>query len=230
MYHLLTGRLPFQASEQLQPDLPDHQRRAAAAVGASARRSRRRSTRSCSARWRRTSSRRYERWDEFSLELAEVFRSEQIRRAQGAGVRRFRQVRDAARAAVLRASSPTPSCGRWRASRLAPRARRRGADPEGEPGDFFCILAAGRGQGHQARQAAQHAARRRVLRRDGLPLEAASTRAAPTSPWSADASIISVPTHKLAQASEACRHKFDRAFMAILVERLTMANLRLSGV
>jgi CRP-like cAMP-binding protein len=45
-----------------------------------------------------------------------------------------------------------------------------------------------------------------------------------------DADIISVPTQKLAAASDACRHKFDRAFMEILVERLSMANLRLSGV
>jgi CRP-like cAMP-binding protein len=45
-----------------------------------------------------------------------------------------------------------------------------------------------------------------------------------------DASIICVPTLKLNQASEACRHKFDHAFMQILVERLSMANLRLSGV
>jgi hypothetical protein len=46
----------------------------------------------------------------------------------------------------------------------------------------------------------------------------------------ADANIISVPTDKLAQASDGCRNKFDRAFMEILVERLSMANLRLSGV
>ena len=45
-----------------------------------------------------------------------------------------------------------------------------------------------------------------------------------------DADIISVPTGMLAQASDACRHKFDRIFMEILVERLSMANLRLSGV
>ena len=45
-----------------------------------------------------------------------------------------------------------------------------------------------------------------------------------------DAKIISVPTQKLAQASDACRHKFDRAFLEILTERLTMANMRLSGV
>jgi len=46
----------------------------------------------------------------------------------------------------------------------------------------------------------------------------------------ADSRIIWVPAQKLAQASDACRHKFDRAFMEILVERLTMANARLSGV
>jgi hypothetical protein len=45
-----------------------------------------------------------------------------------------------------------------------------------------------------------------------------------------DATIISMPTLKLAQASDSCQHKLDRAFMEILVERLSMANLRLSGV
>jgi hypothetical protein len=45
-----------------------------------------------------------------------------------------------------------------------------------------------------------------------------------------EANIISVPTQTLMQASEGCQHKFDRAFMEILVERLSMANLRLSGV
>ena len=46
----------------------------------------------------------------------------------------------------------------------------------------------------------------------------------------AEANVISVATAKLAQVSEGCRHKFDRAFMGILVERLSAANLRLSGV
>jgi len=45
-----------------------------------------------------------------------------------------------------------------------------------------------------------------------------------------DCKIVTVPNDKLEQASDACRHKFDRAFMAILVERLSMANIRLSGV
>jgi len=46
----------------------------------------------------------------------------------------------------------------------------------------------------------------------------------------AESNVISVPTVKLAQVSEGCRHKFDRAFMTILVARLSAANVRLSGV
>jgi len=45
-----------------------------------------------------------------------------------------------------------------------------------------------------------------------------------------EANIISVPSQGLSQATEGCRHKFDRAFMQILVERLSAANVRLSGV
>jgi hypothetical protein len=45
-----------------------------------------------------------------------------------------------------------------------------------------------------------------------------------------ESKIISVQSQKLTQAYDACRYKFDRAFMEILVERLTMANARLSGV
>ena len=42
--------------------------------------------------------------------------------------------------------------------------------------------------------------------------------------------IISVPTDKLEQASDSCRHSLDHAFMVILVERLSMAGIGLSGV
>ncbi len=45
-----------------------------------------------------------------------------------------------------------------------------------------------------------------------------------------DSQVISIRTDDLEQASDACRHRFDRAFMAILVERLTMANSRITAV
>jgi CRP-like cAMP-binding protein len=42
--------------------------------------------------------------------------------------------------------------------------------------------------------------------------------------------VITIRCDDLVHASDACQHRFDRAFMSILVERLTMANNRLSAV
>jgi hypothetical protein len=44
------------------------------------------------------------------------------------------------------------------------------------------------------------------------------------------ARIIKIRAEDLDRASEFCRHRFDRAFMAILVERLTLANTRLTAL
>ena len=45
-----------------------------------------------------------------------------------------------------------------------------------------------------------------------------------------EATVITVPTASLRRASDACRHSFDRAFLRILVERLSLANTRLTSV
>jgi len=44
-----------------------------------------------------------------------------------------------------------------------------------------------------------------------------------------DGTLISVSTETLAKASPAVRHAFDRAFLRILVERLDLANIRLTS-
>jgi CRP-like cAMP-binding protein len=99
---------------------------------------------------------------------------------------------------------------------------------EGEEGDFFCILAEGqvkvtkKGKLLNLLRAGEPFGEMAYLsHRDPAPRGADVTVVA-------NADIISVPTQNLAQASEACRNKFDRAFMQILLERLSMANLRLS--
>ena len=100
---------------------------------------------------------------------------------------------------------------------------------EGEPGDYFCILAQGevnvtkRGRLLNVLRAGEPFGEMAYLSRKEQARGADVTVAS-------DASIISVPTRRLDQASEGCRHNFDRAFMEILVERLALANLRLSGV
>jgi CRP-like cAMP-binding protein len=100
---------------------------------------------------------------------------------------------------------------------------------EGEVGDFFCILADGQVKVTKKGKLLN-------LLRAGEPFGEMAyltrkdhVRGADVSVMT-EAKIIAVPTQQLAQASDACRHKFDRAFMDILVERLSMANLRLSGV
>jgi CRP-like cAMP-binding protein len=100
---------------------------------------------------------------------------------------------------------------------------------EGESGPYFCILAEGqikvtkRGKLLNVLHAGECFGEMAYLQKAGQRRGADVT-------VMTDAKIISVPTDKLDQASDGCRHHFDRAFMEILVERLTMANIRLSGV
>ena len=100
---------------------------------------------------------------------------------------------------------------------------------EGEAGDNFCILAEGevkvtkRGKLlnvlHPGESFGEMAYLAKKDNRRGADVTV-----------TAESSVIFVPTAKLAQVSEGCRNQFDRAFMSILVERLSAANLRLSGV
>jgi len=227
MYHLLTGRLPFQASNNFsliyqitnveppppstfRPEIPESVDRIVARAMA------------------KSLDERYSEWEQFSLDLAEVFRSGQLgaREAEFADSDKFEMLRkiaffenftDAELWEVARVAS-------WRSAGKGELLMR-----EGEAGDFFCILADGevkvtkRGKLLNILRAGECFGEMAYLSK------VAQVRGADVAVMD-DAKIITVPTAKLATASDACRHKFDRAFMEILVERLTMANVRLSGV
>jgi eukaryotic-like serine/threonine-protein kinase len=98
---------------------------------------------------------------------------------------------------------------------------------EGEAGEFFCILAQGevkvtkKGKLLNVLKAGEPFGEMAYLSRDRI-------RGADVTVQQ-EANIVSVPTANLAQVSDGCRHKIAAAFMQILVERLTMANMRLSG-
>ena len=99
---------------------------------------------------------------------------------------------------------------------------------EGEEGDYFCLLAKGQVK---------------VTKRNKLLnildtgecfgemsyLSEEKRRGADISTMS-DSKIITIRNVALEKASDATRSHFDRAFLTILVERLTMANVRLSSV
>jgi CRP-like cAMP-binding protein len=100
---------------------------------------------------------------------------------------------------------------------------------QGDPGNYFCILASGE---------VKVTKRNRLLNilNAGECFGEMSYLSRQTNERSADvislspSRVITIRVDDLARASDACRHRFDRAFMSILVERLTMANNRLTAV
>jgi serine/threonine protein kinase len=227
MYQLLAGRLPFQATNNFsliyqiantEPQPPSAYRpQIPAALDEIVRRA-----------MAKDLARRYQNWEDFSLDLAEVFRNERLggRSQKFADSDKFETLRrlaffanfaDAELWEVARISN-------WRLAAAGELLMK-----EGEPGNFFCILAEGevrvsrKGKLLNILHAGECFGEMAYLSKDEHLRGADVT-------VMAESKIISVPMQKLAQASDACRHKFDRAFMEILVERLTMANARLSGV
>ena len=227
LYQLLAGRLPFQATNNfsliyqianVEPQPPSSYRpQIPAALDEIVKRA-----------MAKDLARRYAAWEDFSLDLAEVFRNEGLggRSQTFADSDKFESLRklpffanftDAELWEVARISN-------WRSAQAGELLMK-----EGEPGNFFCILAEGqvrvtrKGKLLNILHTGECFGEMAYLSKDEHLRGADVT-------VMAESKIISVPTQKLAQASDACRYKFDRAFMEILVERLSMANLRLSGV
>jgi len=99
---------------------------------------------------------------------------------------------------------------------------------EGEPGDFFCVLVEGE---------ARVTKNRKLLSVLGpgecfgemayLALDRRERGATVTA--SQDAHVMRVRIADLEQSSLTCRSHIDRAFIGILVERLNLANTRLTS-
>jgi len=227
LYQLLAGRLPFQASNNFsliyqiantEPQPPSSYRpQIPAALDRVVQRA-----------MAKDLARRYAGWEDFSLDLAEVFRNEELggRRDEFADADKFRLLRS------LAFFGDFTDAELWEVARISNWRSAAAGEvlmKEGEPGNFFCILAEGQVRvtrkgkllnilhaGECFGEMAYLSADEQLRGADVTVME--------------ESKIISVPTQRLAQASDACRHKFDRAFMHILVERLTLANARLSGV
>jgi eukaryotic-like serine/threonine-protein kinase len=227
MYHLLTGRLPFRADSDFsliyqitnveaeapgayRPEIPE-------AVAAIVRRA-----------MAKERGARYREWAELSRDLTEVVR----------GPRRAAPTQEFADSEKFETLRRLPFFHRfsdvelWEVARLSTWRRAAAGEllmKEGEPGDFFCILAEGQVKVTRKGKLLNLLRAGQCFGEMAYLSSREPVRGADVAVMS-EASIISVPTAQLAQASDACRHQFDRAFMEILVERLTMANLRLSGV
>ena len=172
--------------------------------------------------------RRYQSWDEFSIDLADVLSSEAVRLPTEEvadsekfntlrAMEFFREFSDAELWEVLRISS-------WQDAETGKAIMRAG-----DPGDFFCMLASGEVKVTKRQKllnilnAGECFGEMAYLSRQTNERSADVVTLAPSR-------VITIRCDDLANASDPCQHRFDRAFMSILVERLTMANNRLSAV
>ncbi len=227
MYHLLTGRLPFQASNNfsliyqitnVEPAPPSSYRpEVPRAVDAIVKRA-----------MAKDLEARYATWEQFSLELAEVFRNADLgpRAHEFADTDKFEILRS------LAFFENFTDAEIWEVARISAWKHAASGEEimtEGEAGTYFCLLAEGEVKVTKKGKLLNILGKGECFGEMAYLSKTAHVRGADVTVL-ADAKIITVPTQKLAEASDACRHKFDRAFLEILTERLSMANMRLSGV
>jgi serine/threonine protein kinase len=224
MFQLLTGRLPFQADNiaalsyqvlNSAPPLPSEFRRdipneidviVTRAID-------------------RDPAVRYQTWQRFSDDLAAVAGRAPLPKHGVLETEKFNALRnlpffhsfsDVELWEVLRFSD-------WRVAE-----RDRVIVREGDPGDFFCILVSGDAK-------VLRKGRLLSMLREGECFGEMAYLGGENKPRTADVvaaselHIVRISIAALERASEICRLNFDRAFLRVLVARLTVANSRLTG-
>lgn len=224
LYQLLAGQLPFHAGNSyglmyqiahgeptslgaVRPDLP-------AALGQVVHRM-----------MERERTRRYADWAELSGDLASLFDDVTMRSNEVGATEKFTLLRS------LPFFREFPDAQLWEALRFTSwqelEAGRR-VIVDGTEGDFFCILAAGEVK------VTKRGKLLNVLRAGDcfgemsyLQPELGNSRTADVT-TTEPALVVIVHTPDLRRASDACQHRFDQAFMRVLVDRLDLANRRLA--
>ncbi|MBS1215973.1 MAG: serine/threonine protein kinase [Proteobacteria bacterium] len=172
--------------------------------------------------------RRYQGWDEFSMDLANAFRAD-------LAVERREDVADTEKFNTLRAMpffTEFSDGELWEVLRISSWRDEPAGSPvihAGEPGDYFCILASGEVKVSKRQKVLNILAEGECFGEMAYLSRTGNERGADVSTLS-PSRIITIRCDDLNHASDACRHRFDRAFMSILVDRLTFANNRLSAV
>ena len=227
MYQLLTGILPFQASNNfsmmyqitnVEPPLPSsHREEIPLAMDRIVRKA-----------MQKDLDRRYATWGEFSFDLAEAFRSGHL-------AIRTREVADTEKFNTMRALSffaDFTDAELWEVTRISSWANLTEDTvimKDGEPGDFFCILASGEVKVTKRKKLLNVLTPGECFGEMAYLAHTGNERTADVSAMS-DSQVIKIGIEDLEKASDTCRHRFDRAFMGILVERLDLANSRATAV
>lgn len=226
-YELLTGRQPFDASNNL---ALAHQIRTAEPSPPSVLRP---EVPACldaivARMLRKTPAERHPSWEELAYELAAAFRHDHV------VALRDTEIGDAEKFSLLRPLyffQDFADVELWEVLRFSRWQDFRRGDVlmrDGDPGDSFSIIVTGQVKVTKQRKLLN------VLTSGDCIGEMAyltSDRAARSADVVAagDGIIITIGTEPLAKASQATRHSFDRAFLRILIDRLDLANIRLTS-
>ena len=226
MYQMLTGKLPYRGGNkfsiifqitQYDPPPPSSLRRE---VPASLDRIVRRAM-------QKNAAQRYQSGDELAEDLIEALRA-------GLGGDRREEFGDADKFVALRNMAffePFADPELWEVIAIAQWERVPAGAAlvrEGEPGDFFCLVIQGE----------MHVSKNKKLLSVLGPgecfgemayLSVSGHERGATVTAARDARIMRVKVGDLGKSSADCRSKFDRAFIGILVQRLNLANTRLTS-
>jgi eukaryotic-like serine/threonine-protein kinase len=226
MYQMLAGKLPyrgtnkftmiFQITQYDPPPPSSHRRDVPASLDRIVRRAMQKDVAS-----------RYQSADELAEDLIEALRA-------GVGEARRDEFGDADKFVALRSMrffAPFADPELWEVVGMAAWERAPAGSAvvrEGEPGDFFCVLVEGE----------MHVSKNKKLLSvlgagecfgEMAYLSLSGHERSATVTASRDSRVMRVKVSDLANASADCRSKFDRAFIGILVERLNLANTRLTS-
>jgi tRNA A-37 threonylcarbamoyl transferase component Bud32 len=226
MYQMLTGQLPFRANNKFsmiyqitQHDPPPPsalQRQVPTSLDRIVRRA-----------MQKEAAKRYHSGDEFAEDLIEALRA-------GLGEARRETFGDADKFALLRSMrffSAFVDQELWEVVKLGLWERVHAGTVvlrEGDAGDFFCVLIEGEMRVTKNKKlltvlgAGECFGEMAYLSLSGQQRGATVTAGA-------ESRLLRVRVADLEQASVSCRSKFDRAFIGILVDRLNLANTRLTS-
>ena len=226
MYQMLIGQLPFRANNkfsmiyqitQHDPPPPSALRRN---VPSSLDRIVRRAM-------QKEAAKRYHSGDEFAEDLIEALRA-------GLGEASRETFGDADKFALLRSMrffSAFVEQELWEVVKLGIWERVQAGMPvlrEGDAGDFFCVIIEGEMRVTKNKKLLTVLGAGECFGEMAyLSLSGQSRGATVTA--SAESRLLRVRVADLEQASVSCRSKFDRAFIGILVDRLNLANTRLTS-
>jgi tRNA A-37 threonylcarbamoyl transferase component Bud32 len=226
MYQLLTGQLPYQASNNFsmiyqitttEPVPPSSLREG---IPMSVDRIVRKAM-------QKDQARRYQTWEDFAKDLAEAFRADGLanKREEFADSEKFNALR--AMHFFRRFSDPelweVVAIGHWEKVPAGRTLMR-----EGETGEHFCMLVSGEVKVTKNKKLLNVLGAGECFGEMAYLADTANVRGASVSANS-ESHIVRINVADLANATEACRLKFERAFIGILVERLNLANTRLTS-